>query len=56
MGKSKEKIQWPAPRTVALPKGQQSTGGIQYRVKTPDGKIHPFNNQEDADAFINRTL
>lgn len=56
MSKSKEKIQWPTPRTVALPKGQQSTGGILYRVKTPDGKIHPFNNQEDADAFINRTL
>lgn len=56
MGKSNKKIQWPAPRTVALKEGQQSTGGIQYRVKTPDGKIHPFNNQEAADAFINRTL
>ena len=56
MGKSNKKIQWPAPRTVALKEGQQSTGGILYRVKTPDGKIHPFNNQEAADAFINKTL
>lgn len=56
MGKSNKKIQWPAPRTVALKEGQQSTGGILYRVKTPDGKIYPFNNQETADAFINKTL
>lgn len=56
MGKSNKKIQWPAPRTVALKEGQQSTGGILYRVKTPDGKIYPFNNQEAADAFINKTL
>ena len=51
-----KKRRWPAPRTVALKRGQTPTGGILYRVKTPDGKIHPFNNQEAADAFINKTL
>lgn len=53
---TKNNRRWPTPRTVTLPPGQQATGGIQYRVTLPSGKVRVFKDQASADAFIDSML
>lgn len=53
---TKNNRRWPTPRTINLPKGQQATKGIQYRVILPDGKVRVFKDQVSADAFVDSIL